>query len=198
MLEEHARPLLQKIAIDPVAKFIPNFISPTIITIFSGLLGVLVPILTAFNHIISAIIALLFSGYLDILDGSVARLRNQTTPLGTTLDIITDRLVEFCAVLAIYLVYPPARGTLCLAILGSFYICITSFLIVGIFSENESEKNFHYNPGLIERAETFVFIVAILLFPWLFTLLGSLLVILVVLTSILHIHSFIKQNMLQS
>lgn len=70
---------------------------------------------------------------------------------------MVDRVVEFVVVLALWFVAPQQRGLWCLLMLGSMLLCITSFLVVGIFSENQSQKSFHYSSGLMERAEAFSF-----------------------------------------
>ncbi|MDE4940495.1 CDP-alcohol phosphatidyltransferase, partial [Francisella tularensis subsp. holarctica] len=52
-----------------------------------------------------------------------------------------------------------------LLMMMSIIVCISSWLLVGIFSQNESSKSFYYSPGLIERAETFIFFIVMFLFP---------------------------------
>ncbi len=193
MLEKHLRPSLEKLLILPLAGKIPRFITPFSITLSALLIGCCIPLLAYFNHIYWAIFALLISGYLDVLDGSLARLRQQSSARGSIFDIISDRVVEFSAVFALYLIDPAARGAWCLLILGSFYFCITVFLVSGIFTKNTGQKSFHYSPGIIERAETFIFIIAILLIPSFFNALAALLSFLVILTAVLHWRSLLSR-----
>ncbi|NCT57292.1 MAG: hypothetical protein GW760_06250 [Legionella sp.] len=75
------------------------------------------------------------------------------------LDITTDRFVEFVVLLALWSVSPQERGFCAILMLGSILLCITSFLIVGIFTANDSDKGFRYSPGIMERAEAFSFLV---------------------------------------
>lgn len=109
-----------------------------------------------------------------MLDGSLARHQNKTSPIGAALDITADRLVEFAIILGLFLIDPHKRGLLCLLMLGSVLLCITTFLVVGIFSENQSEKGFHYSPGLMERTEAFAFFALMMLFPIYFTPLAAI------------------------
>ena len=79
---------------------------------------------------------LLISGYFDALDGTVARMAEQNSAKGTMIDIISDRIVEFAVIFALFLVNPLHRGVCCLLMLGAILICVTSFLVVWIFHEN--------------------------------------------------------------
>ncbi len=137
-----------------------------------------------------ALVLLLVSGFLDTVDGSFARMKKQQSPFGAVLDIVADRAVETAIIIALYLVNPADRGLLCLIMLGSAFLCVTSFLVVGIFTENDNEKSFHYSPGLMERAETFIFFSAMILFPPLFTNLAILFSALVLLTTLMRISEF--------
>lgn len=63
------------------------------------------------------------------------------------------------------IIAPQERGLWCMLTLGSMLLCITSFLVVGIFTENQSQKSFHYSPGLMKRAEAFSFFIAMMIWP---------------------------------
>ena len=110
--------------------------------------------------------------------------------MGAILDITCDRCVEFSIILGLYLVDPTSRPFLSFMMLGSVLVCVTTFLVVALFTPNESEKGFHYSPGLIERAEAFLFFGLMILFPPLFTPLAALFSILVFLTGLLRIRQF--------
>jgi len=194
MLEQYLRPSLEKMLITPVAKNLPSFVTPFGLTFAALIIGLSVSAFAYLHCLYLAIFALLISGYLDVLDGSLARLRNQSSIPGSIFDIISDRLVELSAVFALYLVNPPARGAWCLLILGSFYFCITVFLVSGIFTKNTSHKGFHYSPGIIERAETFLFVIAMLLMPSFFTALAALLSCLVIITAGLHWRALVNRT----
>src|SRR3990167_1264225 len=144
---------LHHIAMNPVTQKL----SPNHATFLSLLTGISILPALYFSQPLLATILLLLSGYLDTLDGALARLTGQTSPLGTVYDIMSDRAVECCIVLGLFSVDPAGRGVWALCMLCSMLICITSFLVVGIFAQNQSAKSFHYSPGLMERAEAFIF-----------------------------------------
>lgn len=140
MLEQKYRRYYQMIFIDPVLK-IGCKISPSAVTLTSGVVGLLIIPAVYFHHPWLAVFLLVVSGYLDTLDGSVARACNSSTQLGGALDIVVDRIVESSVIFALYLV-DPSRGIACFLMLFANLICITSFLVVGIFVEQNSNKSF--------------------------------------------------------
>lgn len=165
MLERLARPVFQKLFVDaPVRLLLPLRLNPDLLTAAGGLCGVAAAPLLYFKLPWAALGALLVSGWLDTLDGSYARARGVSSEKGSALDIVFDRAVEFSVTLGLYL-YAPGRGLECLAMLGAMLLCVTSFLVVGIFEKNDSAKSFHYSEGMMERAEAFIFFGAMMLFP---------------------------------
>jgi archaetidylinositol phosphate synthase len=194
MLETKLRPLYQKICVDPIAKRLPASVQPHAITLLACLIGILTaPVLIA-GYPVFACCLLLLSGYLDTLDGTLARLSNNSSSMGTLFDITADRIVEIAVVLGLFGIDALNRSWLSLGMLSGILICVTTFLVVGIFSENISTKSFHYSPGLIERAEAFLFFIAMMLFPEYFTYLAILFIFLLLLTSMLRVREFWKYN----
>lgn len=194
MIETYLRPSYQYYFVNRVAKK-TNF-SPLKITLFACLTGILVMPALILNLPKIAVTLLLISGFLDTLDGTVARIQDQASMVGSILDIVADRIVECFVMLGLFFIDPPARAFAVLVMLSSCYLCVTSFLVVGIFSPNQSEKGFHHSPGLIERAEAFIFFIAMMLWPEHFFLLAYTFAGLVLLTSYLHIRRacFFKKN----
>ena len=192
MLEQYCRDYYQRYLVNGVADVIGRYLSPTQITVISGVLGILASALIINHFPLLAIIFLLCSGYADTLDGTVARLNGTSSPTGSILDIITDRVVEFSILFAIFLLDPASRGIMSMLMLGSILICVTSFLVVGIFKQNQSEKSFHYSAGLIERAEAFIFFILMILFPNHFIHLSIVFFILVLLTTLIRLFEFIS------
>jgi len=190
MLEQLMRQYYQKSCVDPLIRLIGNTLSPITLTVFASIFGVLfVPFLLT-GHSLLAVFCLLLSGYLDSLDGSLARYQNNSTPFGAVLDIMVDRLVEFSVILGFYLLDPVQHGLAAIVMLGSILLCITSFLVAGIFTPNNSSKSFHYSSGLIERAEAFVFFVVMTFIPAYFTVLAFLFAALVTLTALIRLWQF--------
>lgn len=190
MIDSFFRSPYQKRVIDPLLKWNPlKGVSPSLVTSLGLGVGLFVPLFLAWGFSLLALGALLFSGFLDTLDGSLARTQNLTSNKGAVLDIVSDRIVESGVILGLFL-YDPARGLLCILMLIGVTICVTSFLIVSLFSENHSEKSFHYSPGLIERAEAFIFFSLLIVFPALFIPLATLFTVLMFITTFQRVYQF--------
>lgn len=188
MLEKYVRAVFQSLLVDPIAKVLP--LTPLLITILGCVLGLVASIAIGVGFVWGGLVLLLLSGYCDTLDGTIARLHSATSPFGAMLDIICDRLVEASILIGLYFVAPEERALVTLCMFASVLICVTSFLVVGIFSENSSDKSFYYSPGLIERPEAFLFFILMILFPSFFVLLGWLFTLLVFLTAGIRIYQF--------
>lgn len=195
MLENYLRPAFSKYFVDGLVNHLASkeTLLPQKITLLAGLCGIGACIALMNELPLLACGLLLFSGYCDILDGELARKMGCVTSSGAVLDIAMARLVEFAVILGLYWLEPETRGFLCILMLGSILCCVTTFLVVGIFSINNKEKDFHYSRGLVERFEAFVFFICMILFPDQFRLLGAIFVILVLLTTIIRICEFMQQ-----
>ena len=190
MLEQLLRPHYQRWLVDPVANMLHPTIKPNTVTGVSGLFGIMIIPALIYHQPYFALFFLTISGYLDTLDGTIARQMNAASPIGTIVDIMTDRMVEIAVILGLCLVDLPARSFMGLLMLASILLCITSFLVVGIFTQNHSEKGFYYSPGLIERAEAFIFFGMMMLLPSQFNFLAILFSCLVALTAMIRIYEF--------
>ncbi len=195
MLESLIRPTYDKMLVEPVARLLiaKNITSPITITIVAAVLGLLAMFSLMLDLPYLAVLFILLSGYCDTLDGLLARLTNNSTIVGSMLDILSDRVVECAVIIGLFSVAPESRGWLSLGMLASIVLCISSFLLVGIFSETQSDKSFHYSNGLMERAEAFIFFIAMILFPHHFNFIAGLFIILVLYTAATHIREFAKQ-----
>src|ERR1043165_247925 len=111
MIETHLRKTYQKLCIDPLLKY-RGFqkISPIALTIVAGIAGVSILPALALGFPLIAFALLLFSGYFDTLDGSLARHYQKTSSRGAALDIVSDRVVEFAIILGLYLAAPGVRA----------------------------------------------------------------------------------------
>lgn len=194
MLEQAVRHHYQRWLVDPVAKIVPKQISPLHITLASGILGILIIPSMLYHQTSLAFLFLLLSGYLDTLDGTVARYISKTSVTGTVADIMTDRVVEFAILLALWAHDPLQRSLICLLMSGAILLCITSFLVAGIFTPNHSLKGFYYSPGIIERAEALIFFALMILLPDHFIFLGLTFIILTLLTTMIRLYEFRMNN----
>jgi phosphatidylserine synthase len=193
MLEQTLRHYYQRLLIEPLVHRLSSRITPLSVTWLSGLFGLFFIPFLLLNKPLLAIASLLISGYLDTLDGSIARYQNKTSDFGSAMDILVDRFVEFGVIFAFYLLNPIQNGLTSMLMLGSILLCITSFLVVGIFTNNNSNKSFHYSPGLMERAEAFIFFIAMILFPKYFNAFALIFCFLVCLTAWIRMSEFKKQ-----
>ncbi len=191
MIDNLFRPAFDKAFIVPVVAKLERiaWVSPNRLTFAALLTGMLTIPLLAMHWSWFAIFVLAASGYLDNLDGGFARYLEMSDPKGAVFDIISDRIVEFSVIMGLYL-YDPSRAFLCIMMLGSSLVCVTSFLIVGMFSENRSDKSFHYSPGLMERTEAFVAFGLMMLFPSYFHLLAWSFVTLVFVTAAIRVFQY--------
>ncbi|MDF1760733.1 MAG: CDP-alcohol phosphatidyltransferase family protein [Coxiellaceae bacterium] len=193
MLETYWRPTLQHRIFNPLAMWLHQSkrITPNGLTYAAGITGILSAICIGFAWPWIAVLLLIISGLLDVLDGTLARLTQLSSHFGCVLDIVMDRIVEFSIIAGLFSVDSHHRAALSLAMLGSTLLCVTSFLVVGIFSQSENNgKGFHYSPGLIERAEAFIFFIAMILLPSWFSGLAIAYTILVLVTTIIRLVQF--------
>ena len=111
-----------------------------------------------------ALAVLVGSGLCDALDGRVARLGNGATAWGGVLDLTFDRIVEAAVLLGIALPHP-AWHLPALVLACTWYVNLCVFLAVGAASDQAREKLIVYPPGLLERSESLVFALAVVLLP---------------------------------
>lgn len=149
-----------------------------------------------FHQKILAIMLLALSGYLDTVDGSVAREMGRTTNFGCALDITCDRIVEIAIVFGLCSYAADQRALWCLGMLASILLCVTTFLIVGIFTPQATttNKSFHYSPGLIERAEAFIIFLLMILIPSWFTGLALIFCLTVCYTALYRLYEFWRND----
>ena len=149
---------------DRIAKiFIMLKIKPSTITIFAFIIGLVSAFLIFLNQYLAALALLWISGLLDVLDGTVARINNQSSKRGAYIDMIFDRMVEAAVILGFYFAFPefaPAYMLFFVAVIFNF----TTFTVAGSLFHNTSLKSMHYDSGLAERTETFIVFSLMLLF----------------------------------
>ena len=94
----------------PFGRFIGKLgFTPNVITLISGFFGITTAVMYAFNGRVGqfqywwliGFVLMFFTGFLDVVDGSVARATGKTTKFGKVLDPVMDRFVEFCFLIGI-------------------------------------------------------------------------------------------------
>jgi len=188
MLESYLRPVYQLYIVNPIAK--KTSCSPMQLTYLACLSGIFAGLALSFHFYKLSILFLLFSGFLDTLDGTVARMENAASAVGTVADIISDRIVELAMLFGLFAIDPSYRTTAILVMIGSSYLCVTSFLVVGIFTSNHAQKSFEYSIGLIERFEAFLFFIAMVIWPQHFNFLAYVFSAFVLIATYRHVKNF--------
>jgi len=191
MLEKWIRPLYQRRIIRPIIPVFSRVFTPDQITVISGIFGIAAGLLIALNYPLIGTLLLLLSGIFDTLDGTLARHMSQTSNFGCVIDIFTDRIVECSVIFGLFFIDISHRAIPSMLMLISIMLCITSFLVVGVFTPNEkTEKSFYYSVGLIERFEAFIFFIAMIWLPNFFSIIASLFASLVLVTALVRLYQF--------
>ena len=115
------------------------------------------------GHPMLALVVLWLSGFLDVIDGTMAR-KTKPSPWGTLLDISFDRLVEISVILGLAFRFPDSMWAL-LLLSASIIVAMTIFLTVGALSEKQGVKSFYYQAGLAERTEGFILFTLMIALP---------------------------------
>lgn len=167
MLDTHARKYVQPVIRRTAREFLKLGLSANQVTWIAFVLGIASGILVYLGLPVVAVAALWVSGFLDAVDGSMAREQNRMSPWGTVMDVTFDRIVELGIIISLAIRFPHAQLLLLLLTTGIVF-SMTVFLTVGALSENKGMKSFYYQAGLAERTEGFILFSVMVLFPhWL-------------------------------
>jgi CDP-diacylglycerol--glycerol-3-phosphate 3-phosphatidyltransferase len=129
-------------------------ISPNTISFLSIALSLFAGFLYAVGHIFQAGLFLLVSGFMDTLDGTVARLTNQSSRFGALLDSTLDRYAEFFILSGILFFYRQSWMffVVLLAIIGS--------IMVSYIKARAQSLGPVRTVGLMQRPERFLLLLA--------------------------------------
>ncbi|MDO8568068.1 MAG: CDP-alcohol phosphatidyltransferase family protein [Dehalococcoidales bacterium] len=131
----------------PVVQFLAKtHITPNTVTWIGFCLSVVAAVIAATGNLLFAGLVMLAGGFLDMLDGALARLTNQTTKFGGILDSTLDRLAEAAVFIGILVYYVmnsnerPLAGVLLagLALAGSFMVSYVRARAEGAGLESET------------------------------------------------------------
>ena len=183
MLDTHARKYVNPI-IELGAGFLLKLkLTPNNVTILALLLGISTSIFLYFDMQVVAVIVLWISGYLDAVDGAMARRSNSSSSFGTLLDIVSDRIVEVSIVLVLGIKFVDLRYNF-IVLTACILMSMTIFLTVGALSEKKGVKSFYYQAGVAERSEGFIFFSLMILFPSYLRIITNIFSILIIVTAI--------------
>ena len=172
-------------------RFLAMGLTPTNITIIAAMVGIMGAILFSFGKVILPIILLWISGFLDAVDGSMARQSRKVSPVGTLLDIWLDRLVEISYIISFAVVCREATFSL-MILACTIILSMTVFLTSGMLIENTGIKSFHYQAGLMERTEGFIMFTLMIIFYLHMKILALIYAILILYTAIQRLCITIK------
>lgn len=162
MLDTHARKYIQPVVETSADALLKMGLTANGVTKVACAIGVTTGVFIYFDEPIWAVVALWLSGYLDVVDGTMAR-KTKPSSWGTLLDISFDRLVEISVILGLAFRFPDAQWAL-LLLSVSIIMAMTIFLTVGALSEKQSMKSFYYQAGLAERTEGFLLFTLMIVF----------------------------------
>ncbi len=137
--------------------FIKKNISAITVTVIALILGLIAAIFLAFKFYVISVTLLWVSGYLDAVDGTIARKTSTQSKLGGFLDLVFDRLVEIAFLIAICTLNTEL-SLLVVFVLSAIILSMTVFLASGALIQNTGAKSFHYQTGLAERTEGFIMV----------------------------------------
>lgn len=155
--------------VDPIINCGANFfiklnLTANNVTVIALFLGILTSVFIYIGMNIFAVIILWISGYLDAIDGAIARKTKTTSLFGTLMDITFDRIVETSIILSLAMKYSNARINF-IVLLICIIISMTIFLTVGALVKKKGMKSFYYQAGVAERSEGFLMFSLMILFP---------------------------------
>ncbi|WP_421379745.1 CDP-alcohol phosphatidyltransferase family protein [Bacillus salacetis] len=182
MLDTHARKYVQPLIGKSADILLKVGLNANQVTTISFFIGVSSGLFIYFEYELAALIVLWFSGFLDAVDGSMAR-KTKSSAWGTLLDVSFDRLVEISVILGLAFRYPDSMWALLLLSVSIIY-AMTIFLTVGALSEKKGIKSFYYQAGLAERTEGFILFSLMIIFTEYLTLLTLLFLVVEVFTTL--------------
>ena len=138
---ESLRPLLTKI-LNPLARNLN--INPNIVTVISPFIAILAAYGFANHLLLLGCVAILLSGFLDVVDGAVARYHNRSSKFGAFLDSTMDRFAD--AIIYIGIIF----GGYCDWFIG--VLAIHSAITVSYVRARAESQGVDCSVGIAERA----------------------------------------------
>jgi phosphatidylglycerophosphate synthase len=164
MLEEKIRPIIQP-PLNAIARQLVRWhLSANSVSIIAICLGCIAGISILLGHNLIGALFIALSGISDILDGTIARLHNQSSLRGAYIDLVGDRFVEMCIIIAFSIVYPE-HCVIYHLVIAAILLHFSTFVGASTIFENTGAKSIHYEGSLIERAEAFIVFIVMACFP---------------------------------
>jgi CDP-diacylglycerol--glycerol-3-phosphate 3-phosphatidyltransferase len=172
MLDTYARKPFDKLFDKAADGFLALKLRPNHVTGAALAVGLGAGAVLYAGHPAAAVGLLWLSGFLDAVDGGMARKTGTADLTGAMFDVVSDRVVELAVFWALALRRPDslyAMLALVSAVLLSMTVFLTTGMLVGKSGRGKSgNKSFYYQAGLMERTEGFIASTAMMLFQgWL-------------------------------
>ncbi len=171
----------------PIVKFLAKTpITPNVITWLGFLITVGAAVLIVTGNLIAAGLVVLFAGFLDMLDGALARFNNQATNFGAILDSTLDRLAEAALLLGILVLFASQQLVAWsflagITLLGSLMVSYVRARIEGVGLECKV--------GLFTRPERVIILALGLLLSWI----DYVLIIVLIVTALFSFFTMIQR-----
>ncbi len=171
--------------IEPIARFLGSLgMSPNAVTVLGFFLTLAVAGILASGRLLLAGILLIFTLAFDAVDGTLARLRGQTTPFGAFLDSTLDRWAEVVLFVAIAWVLLQANNDLGVMLAIS---ALGMSLLVSYTRARAEGIGLQCKEGLLTRFERLVILIAGLVFGQFLTWALALIAVLAGITAVQRI-----------
>ncbi len=159
-------------------------VGPDGLTALGLALSVLTAVLVASGHLVWGVVGLTLSGFVDLLDGSVARTSGRASPRGAFFDSVADRVSDAGVFGGVAWYRAGTSG-------GDAVLALAAVALAMLISyERAKAESLGYDArgGIMERAERMV----MLGIGMAFDILVPVLWIMVVLMSVTAVHKFVK------
>lgn len=162
MLDSKARHTFDGLFDKTARRFLAWGLRPNHVTSAALAIGVGAGVCLYAGFALPAMGLLWLSGFLDAVDGSMARQGGTASMAGALFDIVSDRVVELGIFWALALRHPESRLAM-LGLVSAVLLSMTVFLTTGMLAANNGPKSFRYQAGLMERTEGFIASTAMML-----------------------------------
>ena len=148
--------------LESIAGFLNRLgIKPVVVTAF-GLVGNLVAgVLIAFGFLFWGGLLAMIIWPLDALDGTLARMRNESSKYGSFVDSVTDRYSEIAIFLGLLLYFIRENSALNIVLV---FLAVVGGLLVSYVRAKAVSLNYSSKIGLLTRAERYIILIPGLLF----------------------------------
>ena len=154
--------VLFKGIIEPVARFLNRIgLHPNTVTIL-GLVGNAAgAVLVALGHVtLGGIIVLIFAP-MDVLDGTMARLRGEVTTLGAFVDSVTDRYSELMLLGGVLFYFLQQNNILATIVT---YVAACGAVLVSYVKARAESLGYEAKIGFLSRLERYIVLIPCLIF----------------------------------